>query len=68
MRRALIAPALAVILAVAGCGTDQDPSIDPGPDVPATTSVTLGACPDGGPDASTPAAGCLDESGRVIKG
>lgn len=58
--------ALLVALLLAGCESDP-PALDPGigTDVPAETSNTLGACPDGGPDATTPAAGCLGPDGSV---
>ena len=66
MRRRAAAVALAVAIALAGCETDQDPGLDPGiGDGPAQTSNTLGACPPGGPDATTPAAGCLGPDGSV---
>ncbi len=65
---AMVAVVLALALAVTGCGTDQDPRLDPAPDAPSTTSDTLGRCPTGGPDATTPPAGCLDSDGRVVRG
>lgn len=57
---------LLVLLVLAGCGSDP-PALDPGlgTDAPAETSNTLGACPPGGPDATTPAAGCLGPDGSV---
>jgi hypothetical protein len=57
-----------VVLALTACGTDQDPRLDPAPDAPSTTSDTLGRCPSGGPDATTPPVGCLDPEGRVVRG
>ncbi len=64
MRRAV---ALLLVLAAA-CSQGQDPGVPP----PAsggssTTSHVLSPCPDGGPDATTPAAGCLDPDGNVIR-
>ena len=55
-----------VALALAGCADGQDPGLVPD-DGPARTSDTLGACPPGGPDATTPAAGCLDADGTVLR-
>lgn len=59
--------AMVAMVMMVGCGTDQDPGLDPRPDAPATTSVTLAPCPSGGPDATTPAAGCLDPDGAVVR-
>ena len=58
--------ALLLVLALAGCESDP-PALDPGigTEAPAETSNTLGACPPGGPDATTPAAGCLGPDGAV---
>ena len=57
--------ALLVLLAAA-CSSGQDPGITPSTESgPTTTSHTLGACPAGGPDATTPPAGCLDADGNV---
>ena len=66
MRRALAAAATALVLASTGCASDQAPEIAP-PDAggTATTSRRLGPCPPGGPDSTTPPAGCLDEEGVV---
>lgn len=66
--RRLAALALAAGLALAGCESD-DPGLDPGIGTGGAgqTSDTLGACPDGGPDATTPAAGCLGPDGRVLR-
>ena len=50
----------------AACAAEQDPGVVPD-DGPAQTSVTLGRCPAGGPDATTPAAGCLGPDGRVLR-
>jgi hypothetical protein len=58
--------AVALGLGAAGCESGQDPGVTPSSSGGAgTTSNTLGACPPGGPDATTPAAGCLDADGRV---
>lgn len=60
--------ALAVLAAAAGCSSGQDPGIAPpnsGGSV--TTSRALGPCPSGGPDATTPPAGCLAEDGSVLR-
>jgi len=62
--------AAALILAAlsAGCSSDQDPGLTPSTDAgPTTTSQTLQPCASGGPDATTPAAGCLDEQGGVVR-
>ncbi len=57
--------ALAVV-ALAACAADQEPELVPADgSTPSTTSQTLEPCPPGGPDATTPAAGCLDEDGAV---
>ena len=62
----------ALILVVAtACSAGQDPGVDPGPAStgrgPSTTSQVLSPCPDGGPDATTPPAGCLDADGNVVR-
>jgi hypothetical protein len=59
-----------VLLAAAACASGQDPGVDPGPtgsSGPSTTSRTLAPCPAGGPDATTPPAGCLDADGDVVR-
>ncbi len=64
MRRALAA--LLLVASVGACSSDQEPEIVPasgGGSV--TTSRSLQPCPPGGPDETTPAAGCLDEDGMV---
>lgn len=73
MRPAVVAAIAATVILQGGivlgaCGVDQDPGVDVRPGAPATTSVTLGPCPLAGPDTTTPAAGCLDDSGRVLRG
>lgn len=65
--RRLATVVLAVVMMV-GCADDQDPGLEPGNDAPITTSNTLGQCPPGGPDATTPAAGCLDPDGQLQQG
>ena len=58
--------AAAIVLVLAGCESDQDPGLDPGVgEADARTSDTLGTCPPGGPDATTPEAGCLGPDGAV---
>ena len=60
------ATAAVLVLALTACESDQDPGLDPaGVQGTARTSDTLGACPDGGPDATTPPAGCLGADGSV---
>jgi hypothetical protein len=67
--RGLVAGALVAVAALAatGCGSEQDPGVPAAPSGPATTSVTLTACPPGGPDGTTPPAGCLAEDGTVVR-
>jgi hypothetical protein len=59
---------LALAAGTAACGSDQDPGVTPGDTTggPSTTSHLLSQCPAGGPDATTPAAGCLDPDGKVV--
>jgi hypothetical protein len=66
--RRLLAVVLAGALALGGCESSQDPGLDPGVGTggPAPTSDTLPDCPPGGPDATTPPAGCLGSDGRVL--
>lgn len=66
MRRPALALLTAAVLLV-GCSSDQDPGVEPTSGGPTTTSRTLQPCPPGGPDATTPAAGCLDPDGRVVR-
>jgi hypothetical protein len=60
---------VALALAVGACSRDQDPGIVPTASTQAGGSTTipqlLGECPPGGPDATTPPAGCVDEDGVV---
>lgn len=70
MRRLLCALAL-VAATTAACGSDQDPGVPAVPEsgngsVTTTTSRGLARCPEGGPDSTTPAAGCLDDEGNVV--
>ena len=66
MKRMLLA--LALVLA-AGCASGQEPEIAPPADGgPSTTSRSLEPCPFGGPNESTPPAGCLDDDGNVLRG
>lgn len=66
-RRRFTALLLAAALALAACESTQDPGLDPGAGTsgPAPTSDTLPDCPPGGPDATTPPAGCLGPGGAV---
>ncbi len=59
---------LFVLVGLAACSNDQDPGIVPN-DVGGSegTSNYLQRCPDGGPDETTPSAGCLDEDGAVLR-
>lgn len=66
MRRALLGVLLA--FGVVACSSGQDPGFAPATSAgTATTSRVLEACPPGGPDATTPAAGCLDDDGAVVR-
>lgn len=58
---------LALALSVAACTTDDPPALDTDPDTPRVTSDTLPDCPTGGPDETTPPAGCLDPEGKVVR-
>jgi hypothetical protein len=59
---------VAALILLTGCSAGQDPGLTPTSDLgPSTTSRTLAACPPGGPDATTPAAGCLDDDGAVLR-
>ena len=70
LRRTVLAAAVLVgASGAAACSRDQDPGIVP------SESTVKGAttpppqlpqdCPPGGPDATTPAAGCVDEDGNI---
>ena len=65
-RRTVRLVALLALLASAASCVQDNPGLAPqqGPQI---TSDTLGACPPGGPDATTAPAGCLDEDGRVVR-
>jgi hypothetical protein len=59
--------ALVVVVAVASaCAAEQDPglTVQPG-NATATTSQLLPECPAGGPDTTTPSAGCVGPDGAV---
>jgi hypothetical protein len=65
--RRLLAVALAVSIGAA-CSSGQEPEIAPASDGgPVTTSRALQPCPPGGPDETTPPAGCLDDEGNVVR-
>ncbi len=67
MKRRLLALALAISLASA-CSSGQEPEIaPPSGGGPGTTSRSLQPCPFGGPDETTPPAGCLDDEGNVVR-
>ena len=62
------AVALLLVVAAAACASGQDPGLTPSTESgPTTTSHTLQPCPDGGPDATTPPAGCVDPDGNVVR-
>ena len=65
-RRRLAVLALGAVLVLGACEADQDPGLDPGTG-PAVTSDTLPDCPRGGPDATTPPAGCIGDDGSVVR-
>lgn len=70
VRRTLAALAVAAGTLLGACADSQDPGFDQQIDVDdqgRPPSNTLGACPDGGPDATTPAAGCLADDGTVLR-
>jgi hypothetical protein len=59
---------MVLALVTGACSDSQDPGITPGTTGgPSTTSQALAPCPPGGPDATTPAAGCLGEDGAVVR-
>lgn len=67
MKRRLLAVALSVSVAAA-CSSGQEPEIAPSSGGgPGTTSRSLQPCPSGGPDETTPPAGCLDDDGNVLR-
>ena len=66
-RRAAVV-AVAFVLPLGGCDSNQDPGLAPGAvEGSERTSDTLGACPPGGPDVTTPEAGCLGPDGSVLR-
>lgn len=68
MRGRRLVAVLALWGAVGACSSGQDPGIAPATGGgPVTTSRPLLPCPDGGPDATTAPAGCLDADGRVLR-
>lgn len=58
---------LVAATALVACSADQEPGLDPsdGSTSSITTSRVLAPCPPGGPDGTTPPAGCLAEDGTV---
>jgi hypothetical protein len=64
-----LAFAAALLLGAAACSSGQDPGIEQQPtnSGPSTSSGFLQPCPPGGPDATTPPAGCLDPEGNVVR-
>lgn len=66
--RALALGGLLLVVAACSPGQDQDPGVAPSnAPGPSTTSQVLQPCPPDGPDATTPAAGCLDPDGIVVR-
>lgn len=65
MRRRGLAPLVLAAGLLLGCSDEQNPGFAPGVERPQSTSDTLGQCPLDGPDATTPAAGCIDAEGSV---
>ena len=78
MKRALVA--LVALVSLAACSSSQDPGI-PGPQRAGTTGTTGDPaegttpptylypprCPEGGPNSTTPAAGCLQADGTLVR-
>ena len=58
-----------LVLVAGGLLLGQDPGVDPEHASRARPPprTTLQPCPDGGPDATTPPAGCLDADGNVVR-
>lgn len=72
IRRRNLAAAVGMVagLVLGACTDEQDPGLDQQIDVDDGSrppSNTLGDCPPDGPDATTPAAGCLDDDGTVLR-
>ncbi|MDZ7676777.1 MAG: hypothetical protein U5K30_17140 [Acidimicrobiales bacterium] len=65
-RRVVAGLALA-LAALTGCAEGQDPGVEPSGDQPAPSSNTLGSCPPGGPDDTTPGVGCIGPDGSVLR-
>lgn len=69
MRRSRALALGALLLAGAACSSDQDPGLEPAPSGSRGSTSTpqlLQPCPPGGPDETTPPAGCVDEDGNVL--
>lgn len=64
MRKVVVAVLLT--LGVAACSDSQDPGLERTPEQRGPSN-TLGECPADGPDATTPSAGCVDDSGQVVR-
>jgi hypothetical protein len=69
VRRRTATASVLLVVALAACSSGQDPGLDESPS--GSTASTdppqlLEPCPPGGPDASTPAAGCVDDDGNVV--
>lgn len=57
---------VALLLSVTACAAGQNPGLaPPTSNGTATTSRMLGPCPPGGPDPTTPLAGCVGPDGSV---
>jgi hypothetical protein len=66
--RRRVAAASLLVVALAACSSGQDPGLEESPS--GSTGSTdapqlLEPCPPGGPDESTPPAGCVDDEGNV---
>jgi hypothetical protein len=59
--------AVALLIALAACSSGQDPGVTSVDGGPTTTSRPLAPCPPGGPDATTPPAGCIGDDGSVLR-
>ncbi len=67
--RVRLAAASALLVALAACSSGQDPGLEESPSGTSertTPPQLLQPCPPGGPDATTPAAGCVDDEGNVV--
>lgn len=58
---------MALVLGVAGCTSDDPPTLELDSDAPRVTSDTLPDCSTAGPGETVPRVGCIDEDGRVIR-